>query len=154
MAEKGYSFAPKVCDEKWRRLSTQHQLLNESSQPSYSEPCSSNSTSTTMTSNIILNPPLLTIPTPSQSTISPTLTPNYTCSTFKAKTPSWFEKYENMKKDQISTQSIELNKRLDKLEKREHEMLEVQKQLVDKLNTANDIEIQKLDMFKKMFKID
>ena len=44
--------------------------------------------------------------------------------------------------------------RLDKLEKREHEMLEVQKQLVDKLNTANDIEIQKLDMFKKMFKID
>ncbi|XP_050065758.1 uncharacterized protein LOC126554767 [Aphis gossypii] len=73
------------------------ELLNESSQPSYSEPCSSNSTSTTMTSNI-LNPPSLTIPTPSQITISPTLTPNYSCSTFKAKTPSWFEKYENMKK--------------------------------------------------------
>jgi len=44
--------------------------------------------------------------------------------------------------------------RLDKLETRENELLEVQKQLVDKLNTANDIEIQKLDMFKKMFKID
>ncbi|XP_015378308.1 PREDICTED: trihelix transcription factor GT-2-like [Diuraphis noxia] len=195
MAEKGYSFSPKVCDEKWRRLSAQHrkyydlskksgnnavkwqyyklmdeaiiplgkkqsisppkELLNESSHPSYSEPCSSTSTSKTKKSNIILNPPPhITTPTPSQTAISPTLQPNNSCSAFKAKTPSWFEKYENMKKDQISKQSIELNKRLDKLETRENEMLEVQKQLVDKLNTANDIEIQKLDMFKKMFKID
>jgi len=58
-----------------------------------------------MTSNIP-NPPSPTIPT-----VSPILPPNYSCSTFKAKTPSWFEKYENMKKDQISKQNIELNKR-------------------------------------------
>ncbi|XP_060859715.1 uncharacterized protein LOC132936921 isoform X2 [Metopolophium dirhodum] len=135
---------------KKQSISPPKELLNESSHSYYSEPCSSTSTSTTMTSNIILNPPSYTIPTPSQTTISPTSPPNYSCSTFKA----WFGKYENMKKYQISTQSIELNKRLDKLEKREHELLEVQKRLVDKLNTANDIEIQKLDMFKKMFKID
>jgi hypothetical protein len=30
-------------------------------------------------------------------------------------------------------------------------MLEIQKQLVSKLDTANKIELQKLEMFKKMF---
>lgn len=62
-----------------------------------------------MTSSITLNPPSHTIPTPSQTTISQTLPPNH--AEFKAKTPSWFEKYEKMKKEQNNTQSIELNKR-------------------------------------------
>ena len=34
MAEKGYSFSPKVCDEKWRRLSTQHRKYYDLSKKS------------------------------------------------------------------------------------------------------------------------
>lgn len=43
---------------------------------------------------------------------------------------------------------------LDKLEKREESMLKTQEELVKKLQEANNIEVQKLDVFKKMFKID
>lgn len=41
--------------------------------------------------------------------------------------------------------------RLDKLEERECEMLSVQQQVVVKLEEANDIEKQKLELFRTMF---
>lgn len=34
MAEKGYQFSPKVCDEKWSRLSTQHRKYHDLSKKS------------------------------------------------------------------------------------------------------------------------
>lgn len=34
MAEKGYSFSSKVCDEKWRRLCTQHKKYYDLSKKS------------------------------------------------------------------------------------------------------------------------
>jgi len=40
------------------------------------------------------------------------------------------------------------------LEKREEAMLKTQEELVKKLEDANNIELQKLDVFKKMFNID
>ncbi|CAI6377293.1 unnamed protein product [Macrosiphum euphorbiae] len=48
-------------------------------------------------------------------------------------------------------QNDALTKRLDKLEEREGEMLRVQQQLVVKLEEANDIEKQKLELFRTMF---
>lgn len=41
--------------------------------------------------------------------------------------------------------------KLDKLEERDGEMLRVQQQLVVKLEEANDIEKQKLELFRTMF---
>ncbi|KAL4103531.1 hypothetical protein QTP88_018894 [Uroleucon formosanum] len=114
IAEKGYSFSPKVCDEKWHRLSTQHRKY-------YNVSKKSGNNAIKWQYFKLMDEAIIPL---------------------------------GKKTVHISSKSIERNKRLDKLEKREHEMLEVQKQLVDKLNTANDIEIQKLDMFKKMFKID
>jgi len=40
------------------------------------------------------------------------------------------------------------------LEKREEAMLITQEELVKKLEDANNIELQKLDVFKKMFNVD
>ncbi|KAL5239156.1 hypothetical protein ACI65C_006566 [Semiaphis heraclei] len=48
-------------------------------------------------------------------------------------------------------QNDALTKRLDKLEEREGEMLRVQQQLVVKLEEANDIGKQKLELFRTMF---
>jgi len=41
--------------------------------------------------------------------------------------------------------------RLDKLEERESEMLKVLQQLVAKLEEANDVEKQKLELFRTIF---
>lgn len=38
------------------------------------------------------------------------------------------------------------------MEKREEEMIIIQKQLITKLDEANNIELQKLEVFKQMFK--
>jgi len=40
---------------------------------------------------------------------------------------------------------------LDKLEKRDEMMLKTQAELLKKLDDANQIELQKIDLFKKMY---
>uniref|UniRef100_A0A2S2PKW2 Uncharacterized protein n=1 Tax=Schizaphis graminum TaxID=13262 RepID=A0A2S2PKW2_SCHGA len=73
------------------------------------------------------------------------------------KTPSWIKQFEEFKNEQLKSareNAKQLNDRLDKLEKREEAMLKTQEELVKKLEDANNIELQKLDVFKKMFNID
>ncbi|KAE9524430.1 hypothetical protein AGLY_015151 [Aphis glycines] len=75
-------------------------------------------------------------------------------SSVKGKTPGWFEKYQEQKNEQANIalkNAQELHKRLDKMEKREEEMIEIQRHLVAKLDDANKIELQKLEVFKQMF---
>jgi len=43
---------------------------------------------------------------------------------------------------------------LDKLEKRDEMMLKTQEKLLKKLDDANQIEIQKIDLFKKIYDIN
>ncbi|CAI6365829.1 unnamed protein product [Macrosiphum euphorbiae] len=71
-------------------------------------------------------------------------------------TPSWITKFEELKNEQLkSAKGIEqLNDRLDKLEKREEAMLKTQEELVKKLEDANNIILQKLNVFKKLFNMD
>ncbi|XP_025407238.1 trihelix transcription factor GT-3b-like [Sipha flava] len=100
-----------------------------------------------------LSTPELSSPA-SSSSPSPTHRPSLLKINNSDKMPVWFEKFKILKEQQIEANNdntAQLRERLDKLEKREENMLEIQKQLVSKLDTANKIELQKLEMFKKMF---
>ncbi|KAL5246444.1 hypothetical protein ACI65C_013852 [Semiaphis heraclei] len=75
-------------------------------------------------------------------------------SSVKGKSPGWFQKYQEQKTEQTNLalrNANELHNRLDKMEKREEEMIAIQRHLVSKLEDANNIELQKLEVFKQMF---
>ncbi|CAI6367752.1 unnamed protein product [Macrosiphum euphorbiae] len=125
-------------------ISPPENLLHESSR-SESTP--------SVTKSHVLNTPELSSPT-SSSSPSPTHRPSLLILNNSDKMPVWFEKFEILKKKQIefnNENTAQLHERLDRLEKREESMIQVQQQLLSKLDTANEIELQKLEMFKKMF---
>ncbi|KAF0714133.1 trihelix transcription factor GT-3b-like, partial [Aphis craccivora] len=162
MKQVGYYFGASQCDEKWRRLLSRYRqvmrdvlsplarqavsppkdLLHESSDGQLAS-----SSSTTL------------IPTPqievlaSTSIQKPTL---YIDKITQPKAPVWFQQFEGLKNkqlDAINKNATQLNDRFDKLEKREEAMLLIQEQLVSKLNEANNIELQHLELFKQMFNL-
>ncbi|XP_060859757.1 uncharacterized protein LOC132936958 [Metopolophium dirhodum] len=178
MKAKNINVSPKQCDEKWRRLLTRFRQVRDASKKSGSGGIKWQYY--TLIENAIspmarqtISPPknLLhesskdinsSIETPElENTISPITYPSYTAtpkSLFKQnhheKIPTWFSKFEKLRNDQLeatNNNANQLNIRLDKLEKRDEIMLKTQAELLKKLDDVNKIELQKIDLFNKMY---